>query len=76
MDTLYLRVFESVSDEELHNLFSNAWEDHVERSLQPVLYRSLFYVCAHVGDELIGFVNVATDGGLHTFILDTCVKRC
>ena len=34
---------------------------------------SLGWVCAWDGDDLIGFVNVAWDGGVHAFILDTLV---
>lgn len=34
---------------------------------------SLGWVCARRGDRLIGFVNVAWDGGVHAFILDTIV---
>ncbi|WP_420828379.1 GNAT family N-acetyltransferase [Devosia salina] len=38
-----------------------------------VLARSLAYVIARDGDRLVGFVNVAWDGGIHAFILDTAV---
>lgn len=69
-----LRVSEPVSDEALNVLFADAWEGHSERSFQPVLSRSLAYVCAYEGGELVGFVNVATDGGQHAFVLDTCVR--
>lgn len=34
---------------------------------------SLGWVCAREGDELVGFVNVAWDGAIHAFILDTLV---
>jgi len=34
---------------------------------------SLGWVCARDGDALVGFVNVAWDGGTHAFILDTMV---
>ena len=34
---------------------------------------SLGWVCARRGGELVGFVNVAWDGGAHAFILDTVV---
>jgi GNAT superfamily N-acetyltransferase len=30
-------------------------------------------VCARDGDELVGFVNVAWDGVVHAFVLDTMV---
>ena len=32
---------------------------------------SLGWVCAYEQAELVGFVNVAWDGGVHAFILDT-----
>ena len=38
-----------------------------------MLSRSLAYISAHYGIQLIGFVNVATDGGVHAFLLDTSV---
>lgn len=34
---------------------------------------SLGWVCARDGGDLIGFVNVAWDGGIHAFVLDTLV---
>jgi GNAT superfamily N-acetyltransferase len=34
---------------------------------------SLGWVCARDGGDLAGFVNVAWDGGVHAFILDTVV---
>jgi GNAT superfamily N-acetyltransferase len=36
---------------------------------------SLGWVCARRGAELVGFVNVAWDGGVHAFVLDTVVAR-
>lgn len=37
------------------------------------LDRSLCWVSAHVGERLVGFVNVAWDGGRHAFLLDSVV---
>jgi GNAT superfamily N-acetyltransferase len=34
---------------------------------------SLGWVCARVDGALVGFVNVAWDGGAHAFLLDTMV---
>jgi len=34
---------------------------------------SLGWVCARDNGQLVGFVNVAWDGGVHAFILDTLV---
>ncbi|MQY10108.1 hypothetical protein SRB5_02130 [Streptomyces sp. RB5] len=36
---------------------------------------SLGWVCAHEEGALVGFVNVAWDGGTHAFLLDTVVSR-
>lgn len=36
---------------------------------------SLGWVCAREGERLVGFVNVAWDGGVHAFVLDTMVAR-
>ena len=35
---------------------------------------SLGWVCARKGGQVVGFVNVAWDGGVHAFILDTLVS--
>ncbi|MFE7936429.1 GNAT family N-acetyltransferase [Streptomyces griseoincarnatus] len=38
---------------------------------------SLGWVCARDGGVLVGFVDVAWDGGAHAFVLDTVVaERC
>ncbi|MGI8450896.1 MAG: GNAT family N-acetyltransferase [Streptosporangiaceae bacterium] len=42
------------------------WQDQVRR-------HSLGWVCARDGGDLAGFVNVAWNGGVHAFILDTMV---
>ena len=58
---------------ELNVLFRAAWPRHTTRDVSPVLAHGLGYVCAHAGDELIGFVNVAWDGDKHAFLLDPTV---
>lgn len=67
------RLSPFVSPEDLNDLFSAAWEDHSKRNFGSILRRSLAYVCAYSGESLIGFVNVAWDGGRHAFLLDTTV---
>ena len=62
-----------VSNAELNALFAAAWPQHVARDFAPVLAHSLAYVCAYQGATLVGFVNVAWDGGIHAFLLDTTV---
>ncbi len=53
-----------------HRIFDDDWWAQVNR-------HSLGWVCATNRAELVGFVNVAWDGALHAFILDTMVaSRC
>ena len=62
------------SNDELNRLNEVVWDhDHHYRDYGPTLDRSLGYICAFKGSEIVGFVNVAWDGGGHAFILDTCV---
>jgi GNAT superfamily N-acetyltransferase len=49
-----------------HSLLDVDWEDQLAR-------HSLGWVVARDGDRLVGFVNVAWDGGAHAFLLDTIV---
>ena len=63
-----------VDNVELNALFADAWPEHEERDFSDVLARSLGYVCARGGADLVGFVNVAWDGGVHAFLLDTTVR--
>ena len=67
------RISPPVGNAELNALFAAAWPDHAARDFAPVLAHSLAYVCAWRGDALVGFVNVASDGGIHAFLLDTTV---
>jgi GNAT superfamily N-acetyltransferase len=66
-----------VSNEALNALFALSWPEHRERDFAPVLRQSLSYVCAveQRGSDrrLIGYVNLAWDGGLHAFLLDPTV---
>ena len=67
------RVAPSISNNELNDLFSAAWPDYHWRDFTPVLAQSLTFVCAYQASQLIGFINLAWDGGIHAFILDTTV---
>jgi ribosomal protein S18 acetylase RimI-like enzyme len=69
------RIGPKVTDHEINELFASAWENHVERKFGAVLERSLIYVCAFAANRLVEFVNVAWDGGIHGFLLDTTVHR-
>jgi GNAT superfamily N-acetyltransferase len=72
-DTVLYRVNPEVSDGELNALFAASWPEHRWLGHQSVLQHSLAFVCAYHGDDLIGFVHVAWDGGVHAFLLDTTV---
>lgn len=61
------------SDEAMRRLWLVAWGDEGHENFQPLLGRALAHVGAYDGATLVGFVNVAWDGGVHAFILDTCV---
>jgi GNAT superfamily N-acetyltransferase len=64
-----------VANDALNVLFASAWDEHRDTDFQPVLTRSMAYVCAFDGQRLVGFVNLAWDGGIHAFLLDTTVHR-
>jgi GNAT superfamily N-acetyltransferase len=51
-----------------HRVLDDDWVVQVER-------HSLGWVTARQADALVGFVNVAWDGAVHAFILDTLVAR-
>jgi ribosomal protein S18 acetylase RimI-like enzyme len=71
------RLSPPLADEALNALFAAAWPNHAATAFAPVLARSLAWVAAFEGGELVGFVNVAWDGGAHAFVLDTTVHpRC
>ncbi|MER7845475.1 GNAT family N-acetyltransferase [Kitasatospora sp. NPDC096077] len=64
-----LTVCPELADDELDELFGASWPGHRPGSFGAVLA----WVAARRGDRLVGFVNVAGDGGVHAFILDTTV---
>jgi GNAT superfamily N-acetyltransferase len=68
-------VSPAVTNDALNVLFGAAWENHTPSDFTPILSRSLLYVCAYDGETLVGYVNVAWDGGMHAFLLDTTVHK-
>jgi GNAT superfamily N-acetyltransferase len=71
--TINYHVGPAVTNDALNALFAAAWPKHGWSDFVPVLSRSLAYVCAYQQERLIGFVNLAWDGGIHAFLLDTTV---
>ena len=63
----------ALADAQLNTLFAAAWPGHCPRVFGPVLARSVTYCGAFHAGELVGFVNVAGDGGAHAFLLDPTV---
>jgi GNAT superfamily N-acetyltransferase len=60
--------------DEIDRLFAAAWGNAgAPGYAQKILPRSLVHVGAFDDKRLIGFVNVAWDGGAHGFLLDTSV---
>ena len=72
-DAIVYRISPAVGNDVLNTLFDAAWPAHAPGDFQPMLNRSLAYICAYGGDRLIGFVNMAWDGGIHAFLLNTTV---
>ena len=71
-DPIVFRRRPAVDEDELQALFEAAWGVR-KIDFRPVLERSFTWVTAHAGQTLVGFVNVAWDGGVHFFLLDTTV---
>ena len=63
----------AVTSAELNALRTAAWAQVGDQDWEPILGRSLGWVCALDEGRLVGFVNVAWDGGFHAFLLDTTV---
>jgi ribosomal protein S18 acetylase RimI-like enzyme len=68
-----VEVSPKLSNEAINRLFRVSWPGHQDRDFQKVLSKSLAYLAVREDEALLGFVNVAWDGGLHGFILDTTV---
>ena len=74
MEDLDYLVDLPVTNRQLNDLFVSSWSRHQWTDFEPVLGHSLGYICAFRGGELVGFVNLAWDGGVHAFVLDTTVR--
>jgi GNAT superfamily N-acetyltransferase len=67
------RVNPSLTNEALNALFAAAWDGHTPRDFSRILNHSLGFVGAFELERLVGFVNLAWDGGVHAFVLDATV---
>ena len=74
-DNIVYSVSPPVTNAQMNALFASAWDGHTEGDFSSMLAHSLAYICAFSGSDLVGFVNLAWDGGIHAFLLDTTVHR-
>ena len=78
-DSIDYRERWAVDDQVLSTLHRRAFGSPAPPGTAVVPWRSrlerwsISWVSAYAGDELVGFVNVAGDGGVHAFLLDTVV---
>lgn len=68
-----IRIDPFPSPDEFAALWAAAWNGAEAPDFARILPRSLVHLGAYREGRLIGFVNVAWDGGIHAFILDTSV---
>lgn len=73
MNSIFFGVRAPVDLRELQDLFQSSWESGQKPNYEQVLERSFTWIAARDQEELVGFVNVAWDGGVHFFLLDTTV---
>jgi ribosomal protein S18 acetylase RimI-like enzyme len=73
MTSVTYRISPNISNDELNALFSAAWESAFNTDFETQHHHSLLYVCAYASERVVGYVNVAWDGGIHAFLLDTSV---
>ncbi|KKZ74109.1 acetyltransferase [Streptomyces showdoensis] len=71
--SVLLTVDAELPGPELNALFRASWPGHRDTDFGPVLARRLVHVTARRDGRLVGYVNVAGDGGAHAFVLDTTV---
>ena len=71
--TIEIRTDPFPPNDQMNALWTAAWGAAGPADPKAILSRSLVHLGAYSADKLIGFVNVAWDGGIHAFILDTCV---
>jgi GNAT superfamily N-acetyltransferase len=75
MTKIRYEVSPELSNAELNVLYATAWTKHTEWDFQPVLQRSLAWICAYSDTKLVGFVYLAWDGAQHAFLLEPTVHH-
>lgn len=74
-DDVVFRVRPKIDNREWDRLHAEGFEHHVLGYdwASQIEQHSLTWIGAYRHDRLVGFVNVAWDGGVHAFLLDTAV---
>lgn len=70
---IVVQINPPLTNDGLNALFVAAWPTYAANDFVPLLSRSLAYLGAYADEQLVGFVNLAWDGGIHAFLLDTTV---
>lgn len=73
MDVVDIRVDPFPSHRDISNLWRLSWEVDGLTDFRGILNRSLTHVAAYQNQDMIGFANMAWDGGSHGFLVDVCV---
>lgn len=73
MDTIEIRVDPHPTHRELSDLWRATWEIDGIDDFRSILTRSLTHAGAYLNGEIVGFANLAWDGGIHGFLTDVCV---
>ena len=69
----HFKVDEFPSNAELAALWALTWPLPATKEFQSSLRACLLHITARRGAQLAGFVKVASDGGIHGFLLDPTV---
>ena len=73
-DDIVFRVRPDISNDQMDALRIEGFENHIPgHDWMEQLERSLLWIGAFEAKRLVGFVNLAWDGGVHAFLLDTAV---
>ncbi len=70
---MVFKISPAIEVDALNKLFSESWDKFTPRRFD-YLKTSLFYIYCYDENELIGFVNIVSDGYLHAFVLDVTVR--
>lgn len=72
-DKLKYLVNPAISNDKLNELFVQSWHAHTDMDFESIHLHSLACVVSYNNDEPIGYINIAWDGYIHAFLLNTTV---